>query len=231
MRDEIAKLVYPILNYGLRLKDRREKGEEPNLEKEQAVLKGMLNADEGRRLPDFYGDARSEGSVSAMPAMESLRRQGDQFLGIRYALACWIDEILIDSSAWGRKWTEKQMESLLFPGPAERAWKFWEQARRAETRPGDDVLEIFFLCVMLGFRGERRNRPDALKEWVDANQARIAKKQGKQWPAPPALAEPPANVPPLRGRQKFQKMVLVAAGLGLVAILTVVAMVLAFGHR
>src|SRR5438445_8130494 len=101
MRDEIAKLVYPIINYGLRLKERRESGEEPNLEKEQAVLKGMLNADEGRRLPDFYGDNRTEGSVAFPGAMESMRRQGEHFLGIRYALACWIDEILIDGSPWG----------------------------------------------------------------------------------------------------------------------------------
>ena len=38
MRDEIANLVHPVLIYGVDLKERLDRGEDPNLESEQAQL-------------------------------------------------------------------------------------------------------------------------------------------------------------------------------------------------
>ena len=34
--------------------------------------------------------------------------------------------------------------------------KTWNTVRNAESRSGTDALEVFFLCVMLGFRGDKR---------------------------------------------------------------------------
>src|SRR5262249_41169385 len=119
MRPEIARVVYPALNYGLKLKERRERGEEPDLDAEQAVLKGLLNADEGRKVPDYWGDAVSD-------------RAGEEpFLGIRYALTCWLDEILIDESSWGVQWDNRKLEWALFSSH-DRGWKFRPQAAKAE---------------------------------------------------------------------------------------------------
>jgi type VI secretion system protein ImpK len=204
MRAEMAKVVYPVLNYGLKLKERRERGESPPLDTEQAVLKGLLKTDELALQSDFYGDARSDG---AYPGAEGRGAAigNEPFLGIRYALCCWLDEILIDSSAWGIDWDQKKLERALYSS-ADRAWKFPIQAEMAEKRESTDAIEVFMLCVMLGFRGEWQERRERLQTWVSANQARIARNQREQWPAPRALPEPPTNVPHLRGWEKFQKM-------------------------
>jgi type VI secretion system protein ImpK len=192
MRPEVARIVYPVLNYGLRLKERREQGEEPDLDAEQAVLKGLLNADEGRQIADYWGEA---GSDSA----------GDPFLGIRYALTCWLDEILIDKSPWGVQFDNRKLEWALFKSQ-DRGWKFRPQAAKAEARPAVDGVEAFMLCIMLGFRGDWEENRDDLQAWVNANQTRIARSQEETWPAPPGLPPPRTKVPPLRGWERFQYM-------------------------
>jgi type VI secretion system protein ImpK len=232
MRDALANVVYPIFLRGLNLKEQLERGLAVNLEKEQGLLKGLLNAEGGSRLPDFSGGFDPRLS----------QRVGDQFSGIRYALVCWLDEIFsVDCLPARQWWTDHQLEPALFGGAAERAWRFWEQARRAETREGDDALEGFYLCVMLGFRGkyrprtsteapddpgtdiveEEKRRAEELQNWVATAQRRLARSQATEAPLPSEL-EPPINVPPLRGWEKMQGMVFAAGGAALLLILAVV---------
>jgi len=42
MKEEIAKLVHPVITRGLRLKERLERGQAATLETEQAALTGLL---------------------------------------------------------------------------------------------------------------------------------------------------------------------------------------------
>ncbi len=232
MQEEIGNLVHSAISYGVRLKERLEKGEALHLEQEQGELKGLLLSDaEARRWTDFGGERGHDPSVSVIGATrmgDPGRRGADFFLGIRYALACWLDEIFIVDSPWDTQWNEHKLEVALY-GTNDRAWKFWEQARRAETRPGSDALEVFFLCVMLGFRGDLREQPDKLQDWVRNTQARIAKSQSQEWPVPAEL-DPPIYVPPLRGREKLQKAIL-AGGVLLLILIPIVAflVVIRFG--
>jgi len=221
MREEIANLVYPVIDYGLRLKEQLEKGRDlPDLDNEQAALMGLLgNESSARRWADFGGDSSSlDASLhgGTLRGTSDAGRRGDAFLGIRYILACWLDEIMIDT-AWGGEWREKTLEQALYK-TRERAWKFWEQSRKAETRPGSDALEVIFLCVMLGFRGDLIEEPDKLRSWVTTTQTRITQSQGKEWAAPDGQ-EPVTNVPPLRVRERLQTMMVAWAGAILVAIL------------
>lgn len=210
MREEISNLVHPVFAYGLRLKERLERGETLDFSSEQATLKGLLLSEtESRRLPEFGGEGAGHSNISRGSTSGSGRRGPDQFLGIRYALACWLDETFILGSPWEARWTERKIEEALY-GSNDRAWAFWEQARMAEARPGSDSLEVFYLCVMLGFRGDMRSKPDQLKAWAENSGKRISREQGKEWPVPPEL-EPPINVPPLHGRDRLQKMVLAVA--------------------
>ena len=73
-----------------------------------------------------------------------------RFLGVRYGLTCWLDELFILYSPWERLWNERKLEASLY-GTNDRAWRFWEQARLAESRAGSSALEVFYLCVILGF--------------------------------------------------------------------------------
>lgn len=210
MREELAELVHPVFTYGLRLLERVRKNERVDLDTEQAALKGLLLTDmESRRHADFGGEGGLDGANVMASRGETTRRGMDSFLGIRYALVCWLDEIFILDSPWSRSWNEQKLETALY-GTNLRAEWFWQQARLAESRPGTDALEVFFLCVMLGFRGELREDPAKLQQWVLNTQARVVRQQGQEWPAPPEH-DPPTNVPPRQGREQFERMVLLVA--------------------
>jgi type VI secretion system protein ImpK len=224
MRDEIANLVHPVLMYGVDLKDRLDRGEDPNLESEQAQLKSLLLSDaEARRHTDFGGEGDMAHSlvsvVGATRGGDASRRGGDNFLGIRYALACWLDELFILGSSWESAWNERKLEVTLY-GTNDRAWKMWEQAKKAESRSGTDALETFYLTAMLGFRGDLRDSADKLRTWTSNAQGRIFRGLGQEWPTPAEL-DPPINVPPLRGRDVLQKVVMIGGGILLVLILFV----------
>lgn len=218
MQQELAELVQPVIAFGLRLKERLRRGEPLVLETEQAVLKGLLLSDvEARQLVDFGGERRHGAERSSDdPASEG---SGSSFFGVRYALVCWLDEMFILDSSWESKWNERKLEVALY-GSNDRAWKFWDQAIQAESRPGSDALEVFFLCVMLGFRGQLAERPDRLKSWVASTKSRILGSLRTSWDFPPEL-DPPIHVPPLHGAEKFQAMVFRSACIILVLLMGV----------
>jgi type VI secretion system protein ImpK len=217
MQEEIANLVQPVLAHGLALRDRLETGQSLNLEVEQAALKAMLLTElEAQRWLDYGADTTRERGRSSDGEVDAA------FLGIRYALTCWLDELFILYSPWERMWNECKLEVNLY-GTHDRAWKFWEQARLAENRASPSALEVFYLCVILGFRGELLEAPPKLEQWVATAQARLTHDK-QPWPAPPEL-EPPTFVPPLRGRDRLQRMVL-ACGLMFLVLVPILAFLL-----
>ena len=202
MCDDIANLVYPVLSHGLRLRERLLRGEQLNLQAEQAALKGLLGSATQAHPwgTDGAPIAAAMGSVAGGRAAP--------FLGIRYGLTCWLDEILIDSP-WNAEWNEQKLEQALYFSNL-RYHKFWEQARLAETMPGADAHEAFLLCVLLGFRGEMGENADRLREWVANAQTRIGKTQSA---GPPTVAQGQmeANVPPLLWSDRYQTMLKIAS--------------------
>jgi type VI secretion system protein ImpK len=207
MRKETAELVRPILGQGLRLKERLGRGEKLDWRSEQTELKRLFRLSE---------------APTVSPA-------ADAFLGVRYPLACWLDEMFIvdPDSPWKNEWREETMELGLFR-KRDRAHLFWEQARQAEARGDLDALEVFYLCVLLGFRGDLRDRIDALLDWREAVEARIVGGRPGDWPEkPPELPLPETNVPPLRARERLRWMLLGGAALLGLTILVTAALVVA----
>lgn len=212
MRDRIAQLVHPVLAHGLQLRSRLERGQQPDLEQEQAILKDLLLSDfEALRWAEFGGDAanrnqteaRSSGQVSSA---DGRQHAADHFLGIRFLLACWLDELFCNETAWGTRWNERKLEVELY-GTNDRAWRFWDQAATARSRPGTDALEVAYLCVALGFRGKYRHDPQRLQTWVDSAKRRLGRVDEVTWKAT-ADYRPEAHVPPLAGRGKLHRMAL-----------------------
>lgn len=203
MRDELAKQVYPVLRHGLKLRGRLERGDRPTLEAEQAELKRLLGTPS---QPAPWGTGQNTMSSIALGSDAS------RFNGVRYALTCWLDEMLIApdnaaawSDTWGKKWDEKKLESALFETNV-RYRNFWDQAGLAEATPdAADAVEAFLMCVLLGFRGEKGERADAFKEWVSAAKARGGRAYGKELPAIPETT-PGSNVPLLLGVAGYRKM-------------------------
>jgi len=198
MNPEISSVVDRVLLCGLDLKDRLEKGEKPDIAVEQAQLRSLLKSDsEARRWPDYGGDSPLGGTVIGGNRPHS-------FAGVRYALACWLDEIFIADQRWGEEWRPLAFELEMY-GEVLRYDRFWEQARRAEARPNPDALEVYFLCTMLGFRGSKAGAPDQLQAWCDAVESRVASAYDRGYDQPAAKI-PPCNVPPLVGRDRLRKL-------------------------
>jgi type VI secretion system protein ImpK len=198
MQDETAAMVHAVIGRGLGLKRRLERGESPALATEQAALEQLL---QGESEAGRYTDLATQ-------------------LEIRYALVCWLDEVFVLDPAWGPQWNEHKMEVTMF-GTNDRAWMFWEKARRASGRTDTDVLEVYYLCVLLGFRGELREDPAKLQAWTAVARGQIEKNEGQAWAAPPEL-DPPGNVPPLRGQAALQTM-MVRCGVALMLLIPVAA--------
>jgi type VI secretion system protein ImpK len=214
MQDKIARHVHQVFGAGLEVKERLERGERPDFAVEHARLRGLLPGDsELRYLPDYVGDAG--GSASNPRGSQAGMRGSEAFLGIRYALACWLDEIFVVDSPWSAAWSEQTLEVALYGGSSQRAWRFWEQAKKAEARPGTDALEVYLWCVMLGFRGEP---PPDLKpaQWVESVRRRILASQAQEFTLPPDR-DLPTFVPQLRGRERFATMLRVGVGVAALA--------------
>ncbi|MDX2035601.1 MAG: DotU family type IV/VI secretion system protein [Isosphaeraceae bacterium] len=204
MKSSLANLVYPILSYGLDLKERLDRGEPLELGHEQQQLLHRLQPADAMHVPEFIG-------------------QGS-FLGVKYALVCWLDEIFIMDSPWTRSWNEQSLETQLFE-TRDRYWKFWDQYEMAKPM-GTDVVEAFYQCVMLGFRGRYLDSPEDLRTRMDDAKARVVKSLSQAWNPPPGL-NVSTEVPPLRGRERLQRMVVTGLGviflLGIGAVIAMVA--------
>jgi type VI secretion system protein ImpK len=214
MNEPLASLVHQTLNYGLVLRRRIAQGKRPNLSAEQAVLKDMLlaaNAADERR--EFGADAAAPGAAAARPG------DAPRFLGIRYLLVCWLDELFTDDSEWGRAWNERKLEMELY-GSNDRAWRFWEQARLAQNRVGADALEACYLCVALGFQGQLAGDPDKLEAWTASVKRQLGVVREPQWPLADELV-PPCEAQPLLGERRLERMVLT----GWLALLTAIPLV------
>jgi type VI secretion system protein ImpK len=216
MNEQLARHIHQVLGAGLDLKERLERGERPSFDIEHAKLKGLLLGDgELRYQTDYVGDAKDASAASSVRTTQGALRGTEPFLGARYALASWLDEIFVEDSPWSTVWKEQTLEVALYGGSSQRAWRFWEQAKKAEARPGADALEAYLWCVMLGFRGEPP--PDLNPgQWVEGVRKRLVAARSQDFSLPPER-ELPTFVPVLRGRDRYGTMLRVATGVSALA--------------
>lgn len=208
MQAQLAEVVHGLIARGLDLRHRLQQGEVPDLDAEQALLKDMLLPPyDTRRYPEFGPDwDRPRGSLTPELAQQQ-PGYTDSFLGARYALVCWLDELFtLNDSDWATRWNEQKLEIELY-GSNDRAWKFWQQAQLAQSRTSSDALEVCYLCVMLGFRGDLRNHDKELRTWVANARHRLGEIQEMESPSSSAL-DAPLLARPLRGRHKLGRMVM-----------------------
>jgi len=145
MTPKFAESVDPLFLYVLRLLDRLDKGE-------------VLSADTARR------DLKVR-----LDNAESRLGQSPEWKLAKYALVCWIDEVLVDApweeSAW---WANNVLEFELF-STSDRYHQFYTKAIEAGTHARRDALEVFYLAVVLGFRGLYRDAFQAQSEAAGLN--------------------------------------------------------------
>ncbi|MGP0062572.1 MAG: DotU family type IV/VI secretion system protein [Isosphaeraceae bacterium] len=212
MNKPFGRIVYKVFGQALDIKDRLDRGESPGIEAVRQQLIAMIRSEsEGRRLPDYLGDG--------------------VFLGARYALACWVDELFIIhcQPPWADDWKERTLEFEIF-GTNVAATKFWEQAdivlrhpgaARTPTQPGLDAVETFFLCTVLGFRGTYFDNLAKVRQYVEEMRPMITRPSAWQ---PPRDLGVQTNVSPLVGRETLRRVVGIYGGLALVVVLVLLAL-------
>ncbi|MEM9587713.1 MAG: DotU family type IV/VI secretion system protein [Planctomycetota bacterium] len=184
MRPDIAELVDPVfhavgcLREALRAHEIAASDPGPSIKAGRSELKERLTRIQSEELASGRGSS------------------GD-YLGLRYPLVCWIDEVMTEDPLANIAWNENKLEGELF-GTNDRAWMFWRQSELAETLARSDDLAVFYLCVSLGFSGQHRGNPDQLNAWMHRIRIGIGMVPELKLPFAHDLA-PPSDVPPLRG--------------------------------
>jgi type VI secretion system protein ImpK len=220
MRNDTTRFVYPVLAHGLDLRGRLARGQPAAFDRGHARLKELLLA----------GPADTSAAGPRPPILPSTPGGGSAaFLGSRYALVCWIDELFTHGSPWADRWNERKLEVELY-GSNDRAWKFWEQAKLAEQQPGDDALETFFLCALLGFRGTLAEAPARFDEWIVAARERLRALPADETPYD-LEPDPVPDVPPRRAARGFARMLAAAGVILLVLIPCAAFLVVAYAGR
>ena len=111
MKENIVQRMHLVLGAGLDLLERLDRGETPRFETEHSNIQALIVA--GGEL-DY--DPTYRGEIANMMGRNTLSGDaGSFFLGVQYALACWLDEMFIMQSPqwWRDKWSEASIEVAL----------------------------------------------------------------------------------------------------------------------
>jgi type VI secretion system protein ImpK len=185
VEEQLASKVFAVLRQGLIFWEQLQQAGSLSLEAIQADLRGKLDLPRDRRAGDF--------------------------LGVRFPLVCWLDEIFILDSRWRHEWGNSALEPALYQ-TRDRAHLFWDQAAQAAARSDADALETFYLCVLLGFRGDLRDKPRELKDKCEQFKREIGLRKQLEWPQMPASrAEPETDIHALLASQRLRWLLLAAA--------------------
>ncbi len=135
MTPEFAHLVNPTFHYVLSLVDKLDNGQSLNLEFERNRIRGELqDADLTVASPDY--------PVSR-----------DDFNVAKRALVYWVDEVMTVAD---HQWKNIGLEIELY-GTRDRAWEFYVRAETEARNRHPDVVETFYLALVLGFIGDIRD--------------------------------------------------------------------------
>ncbi len=133
MTPRFAQAVDPILMMALDLVDRINRSAAVSVQ------------DERMRLRELF--ARAEAALGSAP----------EWLLAKYALVSWIDELLVDLPWSGREWWGNNVMEVELFNTRLCNERFFVRAKEAATLATRDALEVFYDCVLLGFRGLYRD--------------------------------------------------------------------------
>lgn len=129
MRPEFARAVDPIFEATLKFIERVEHGERCVPADERATLL--------RRIDD------AEVLIGGSPDWQLAK----------YALCSWIDALLIDAPWPGNSWWKDNCLERKYFGRRDAHEAFFQRAQEAAGVGRKDALEVYYLAVVLGFRG------------------------------------------------------------------------------
>jgi type VI secretion system protein ImpK len=185
MTPRFSKAVDPVFLHVLGLLERIGRDEIPSPKEERLRIRGWLD--------------QAEGQLG----------QGPDWQLAKYALVSWIDDVLIDAPWEGRGWWKENALEVEIFNTRLRNEQFYMKAKESSSLPVKDALEVFYVCVVLGFRGlyrdpvaaaalaEPRQLPLDLETW--AKQTSMAIQLGQGRPPITDASQPIEGAPPLEG--------------------------------
>jgi len=150
--------------------------------------------------------------VAAVDYAEAALGGGIEWELAKYALVSWIDEMLVETPWSGRDWWSNNVLEVQYFNTRLCNERFYTKAQEASAQPRRDALEVFYNCVILGFRGLYRDPnlassltsvhglPPDLSSWTKQTAAAIRLGQGR-----PPMSRPRREIkgiPPL-GQRAF----------------------------
>jgi len=188
MQTEFANAVDPIFLAALRLESRIENRDRIVTADERAILIRKIEEAEAKL------GLREEWKLS------------------KYAICGWIDSRLIEiqwqESGW---WKDNCLEGKFF-GTRDAHEDFFKKAIEAGSLPNKNALEVFYLAVVLGFRGfyadsdasysrqtsKRLRIPDTIEAWCREQVRSLHLRQGR--PVIPGIVQTGDSARPLNGK-------------------------------
>jgi type VI secretion system protein ImpK len=169
-------------------------------------------------LIDRLKEQRSPNPLDERARIRALLDQGEAIVGSgqewelsKYALVSWIDEMLVESEWEARDWWSNNVLEMELFRTRLCSEKFFLNAKEASTLARRDALEVYYVCVVLGFRGlyrdatlasmlsQRHGLPQDLGTWAKQTAMAIRLGQGR-----PALAGPEREIqgaPPMKPKR------------------------------
>lgn len=141
---------------------------------------------------------------------EALFGGGSDWELSKYAIVSWIDEMLVDTPWSGQQWWANNVLEVELFNTRVCSEQFFLRAQEAASLANRDSLEVYYVCVVLGFRGmyhdphsaamiaRSHGLPEDLETWAKQTSMSIRLGQGRP-PLPPTTHEV-LGAPPLRMR-------------------------------
>lgn len=188
MRPEFSQAVDPIFQTTLNFVDRIEKGNRLIAADERATLLRRIDEAEIR-----LGNTQ-------------------EWKLAKYALCSWIDAVLIDAPWQGKGWWKDNCLESKYFGRRDAHEDFFKQANAAAELGPKDALEVYYIAVVLGFRGiygdsdanyrsnviHSSRLPDSIEAWCRSTARSLQLKQGR--PPIPERIQTGGSAKPLTGK-------------------------------
>ncbi|MDZ4848952.1 MAG: DotU family type IV/VI secretion system protein [Pirellulaceae bacterium] len=191
MQPEFAKAIDPIFVAAIRLESRIES-----------------------QVPIVTADERAT-LIRKIEEAESKLGQRDEWKLSKYAICACIDSRLIEMRWQARDWWKDNCLEKKFFGTRDAHEEFFKRAIEAGALPQKNALEVFYLAVVLGFRGFYSNSdqaysrkmssqfriPNTIEEWCREVARSLHLRQGR--PAIPGIVQTGGTAKPISGKATF----------------------------
>jgi type VI secretion system protein ImpK len=202
-------------------------------------IKGGEAGSPGENLPLLYqglftGILRLQTQRQKLPDSESFRRRtkatlqeiervaiaggydGRDVRDAHFAVIAFLDEVILNSKEAVRtEWAQRTLQQDLF-GTTDAGVVFFDKLEQFRSRRDSeqlaDVLEVYLLCLLLGFEGRYAGRRGELQGLIESLRMRVEYMRGPAGQATPVLSATPAPLPASKRTDRR----LVFATLGLV---------------